>query len=281
VPEGDTIHRTAAVLRAALLGRELVGFDAPRWSGITPAVGSLIEEVRARGKHLEICFDDELILHTHMLMSGSWHVYRQGEQWRKSPKQLRAAVEVPGWTAVCFSAPIVEVYRAKDRRRHPGLGSLGPDLCDPAADLTQATARFGRFVSVETSIAEALLDQRVAAGIGNVFKSEVLWACRVDPFAPIGTIDEPTRTELLATAAEMLRANLGGPTRVTTNTTPEGLAVYGRTSRPCPRCKGAIQQRKHGEQARLTYWCPLCQLRPHSPITRDGQRVETASTIDQ
>jgi endonuclease VIII len=262
MPEGDTIHRTAAVLRSALVGRELMGFDAPRWSGIRPAIGSLVEEVQSRGKHLEIVFDDELILHTHMMMTGSWHVYRTGEKWRKPARQLRAAVEVPGWVAVCFSAPVVEVYRAKDRRRHPGLGSLGPDLCKVDVDLAKAVTRMGQIPEPDTTVAEVLLDQRVAAGVGNVFKSEVLWACRLDPFTPIAKVPEALRLELLTTAARQLRANLGGPSRVTTDRTTEGLAVYGRSGKPCPRCNHAVQLAKHGDQSRLTYWCAGCQLPP-------------------
>ena len=262
VPEGDTIFRAAAVLRSALVGRELLAFDAPRLSGPRPTIGTLIEEVRSRGKHLEIVFDDGMVLHTHMRMTGSWHVYRPGERWRKDPSKLRVGLEVPEWIAVCFSAPVVEVYRDTDRRRHPGLGSLGPDLCQPDADLALAVDRFGEYPAEGTSVADALLDQRVAAGVGNVYKSEVLWSCQLDPFVPAAEVPVETRRELLETAARMLRANLGSPVRVTAPQVAGGLAVYGRSGKPCLRCNSPIAMRKHGVHERVTYWCPTCQLSP-------------------
>jgi endonuclease-8 len=273
VPEGDTIFRAAAVLRSALVGRELLAFDAPRLSGPMPNVGTLIEEVRTRGKHLEIVFDDGMVLHTHMRMTGSWHVYRPGEKWRKDPSKLRVGLEVPEWIAVCFSAPVVEVYRETDRRRHPGLGSLGPDLCQPEPDLALAVERWGQFSIDNTSVADALLDQRVAAGVGNVYKSEVLWACRLDPFVLASAVSSETRRELLETATRMLQANLGGAMRVTAPQVPGGLAVYGRAGKPCPRCNTPIEMRKHGQHARVTYWCPTCQLVP-VPAPAEGEPVD-------
>ena len=118
----------------------------------------------------------------------------------------------------------------------------------------------GPLLRRELTTAEALLDQRVACGVGNVYKSEVLWACELDPFTPVGALDTEQRTKLIEIAAAMLRANLDTPTRVTSTGSPEGLAVYGRFGKPCLRCSTPIEVRKHGEQARVTYWCPTCQL---------------------
>jgi endonuclease-8 len=260
VPEGDTIHRSAAALRAALIGRPTMAFEAPRLGGLTPKPGAVIERVESRGKHLEIGWDDGCVLHTHMRMSGSWHLYRAGEQWRKSSKQMRVVIEVPGWQAVCFSAPVVETYRAGEFSRHPGLGTLGPDLCTEHADIDDCVVRMSMYCEPETTVADALLDQRVACGVGNVYKSEVLWACELHPFTPVGALDVGQRARLIETASSMLRANLDRPTRVTAEGTPEGLAVYGRFGKPCPRCATPIDVRKHGEQARVTYWCPSCQI---------------------
>jgi endonuclease-8 len=260
VPEGDTIHRTAVALRAALLGKPTTAFQAPRVVGLVPSPGSVIERVDSRGKHLEIGWDDGCVLHTHMRMSGSWHLYRPGERWRKSSKQMRVVIEVPGWQAVCFSAPVVETFRAGEFTRHPGLGSLGPDLCKADADLAECVRRIGVFCDAETTVADALLDQRVTCGVGNVYKSEVLWACELHPFTPVGALDEGQRTRLVEVAARLLRANLEGPNRITTVATSEGLAVYGRFGKPCLRCGTPIDVRKHGEQARVTYWCPSCQV---------------------
>jgi endonuclease-8 len=216
--------------------------------------------VESRGKHLEIGWDDGCVLHTHMRMSGTWHLYRPGEQWRKSSKQMRVVIEVPGWQAVCFSAPVVETYRAGEFTRHPVVGSLGPDLCKNDANIADCVDRIARYCDAERTAAEALLDQRIACGVGNVYKSEVLWACELHPFTPVGALDNEQRARLIEKAAELLRANLDTPTRVTASGTPEGLAVYGRFGKPCLRCSTPIEVRKHGEQARVTYWCPSCQL---------------------
>ena len=260
MPEGDTIHRAAAALRSALLGQRVERFEAPRLRGLLPQVGSTVESVEARGKHLEITFDDGIVLHTHMRMSGSWHLYRPQEKWRKRPEGARVVLQTETWLAVCFSAPVVEVYRQADRRRHPGLGSLGPDLCLPTADLIDCVERMARFSYLHEQVAEVLLDQRVACGVGNVYKSEVLWACALDPFTPIEWVDEPLRLELLETAGRLLRANL--QTEERTTLPGGGLAVYGRAGKPCRRCHGTIDVARQGDHGRLTYWCAGCQVGP-------------------
>jgi endonuclease-8 len=196
---------------------------------------------------------------------------------------MRVVIEVPGWQAVCFSAPVVETYRARSFNRHPGRGPLGPDLCRADADLPECVARMARYCERETTLAEALLDQRVACGVGNVYKSEVLWACELNPFTPMGALTVEQRTRLIETAARLLRRNLEGPARITTVDAPGGLAVYGRFAKPCLRCGTPIEVRKHGEQARVTYWCPGCQvvlplLDPgldddEAPPPDDGRRV--------
>ncbi len=262
MPEGDTIHRTAAALRMALLGKPMTAFEAPRLTGAAPAVGSVVERVESWGKHLEIGFDDGVVLHTHMRMSGSWHLYHPGQRWRKSARAARVVIEVPGWQAVCFSAPVVETYRNKELTRHPLAGSLGPDLCQAEADLGACVERMSTYVAPETTLAEVLLDQRIACGVGNVYKSEVLWAVGVHPLSQVGAVDPETRRALIDTAARLLRANLGGPERMTV---PGGLAVYGRTGKPCQRCGAPIEIARHGEQARVTYWCPGCQTLARLP----------------
>src|SRR3954471_15202809 len=123
----------------------MTAFEAPRLTGLRPTPGAMIERVESRGKHLEIGWDDGVVLHTHMRMTGSWHLYRPGERWRKGHGAMRVVIEVPGFQAVCFSAPVVETYRARSFSHHPGLGGLGPDLCRLDADLDDAVARMGRF----------------------------------------------------------------------------------------------------------------------------------------
>jgi endonuclease-8 len=156
---------------------------------------------------------------------------------------------------VCFEAPVVELLRERDLARHPRLAALGPDLCSPTVDLGEVLARLGR-LPPETEIGVALLDQRVASGVGNVYRSETLFACRVDPFARIDDLDSDVHRLLYATASDLLRRNLDGRPRTTA---PGGLAVYRKSGRPCPRCGAPIRSRRQGEAARTVYWCPSCQ----------------------
>lgn len=255
MPEGDTIHRTANRLRPALEDQPLVGFEAPRLTGDRPKIGDIIESVDAVGKNLLVRFPRHLVLHTHMKMTGSWHLYRTHEKWQEPAHLARAVLEVPEWTAVCFAAPTVRTWRDIEGQPNP-LSHLGPDLCLPDVAIDLVVARVANIAASGTSIAEVLLDQRVAAGIGNVYKSEALWACRVSPFTPVDQVDEGTRHKLFATAARQLQANLTTPTRTTV---AGGLGVYGRQRQPCLRCRTMIQIRNHGDQARSTYWCPSCQ----------------------
>lgn len=256
MPEGDTLHRTARTLRQVLAGGTIRRFEVPRLVGATPAPGTTIVGVEARGKHLLIHLGDGTSVRTHLKMTGSWHTYRPDERWRKPAHQARVVIETDDAVAVCFSAPVVEIVPSEGLDRHPELARLGPDLCREDADLGEAVSRMGEMLDPATEIGVALLDQRVACGIGNVYKSEVLHACRLDPFTPLAEIPAAQREELITTAARQLRANLDGYPR---RTVPEGLAVYGRNGRPCRRCRTPVRVRRQGEHARATYWCPSCQ----------------------
>ena len=264
MPEGDTLHRAANRLRPALAGQVLRRFEAPRLLGDRPVPGVTITEVEAVGKHLLVHFDDGLALRTHLGMPGSWQLYAEGARWTKPRHLLRALVGVDGWDAVCFSAPQVQTYRPA----HPGgplgtsldpIGHLGPDLCTVDPDLGAAVERSHRIPEPSTTVAEVLLDQRVAAGIGNVYKSEVLHRCRIDPFAPVGDVPVAARRQLLAVANRLLLANLTTTRRTTVPGPPGSVAVYGRARRPCRVCGTPIRMVRHGEQNRSTYWCPRCQ----------------------
>lgn len=254
MPEGDTIHRAASTLDRALTGRALTAFRADGLGGALPGPGTTVRGVEARGKHLLIRFDDGLTLHTHMRMEGSWHLYRPGERWRKARASARVVLETEEWVAVCFSAPIVEVVR--DERRLASVRSLGPDLTAPDPDLDEALTRMAA-TEQEREIGEVLLDQRIAAGIGNVYKSEVLHLERISPFTPLSGLEVAARRRLLERAAALLRRNL---TTVRRTTVAGGLAVYGRAGRPCRRCGSTIRRRLQGrERPRATFWCPACQ----------------------
>jgi endonuclease-8 len=256
VPEGDTIFRAARTLHDRIGGRVLVSARAPRRPDLRPPpAGTRVDHVEARGKHLLIGFDDGSWLHTHMRMRGSWHTYRPGERWRRPGRDAVVVLRVPSAEAVCFAAPIAEMLTGAELVRHPQLRDLGPDLCAPRPDVDEALRRLDD-LDPSTPIADALLDQRVASGIGNVYKSEACWTCRVEPAAPVGTIGPDLRRELLLTASTLLRRNLGGGPR---RTYAGGLAVYGAHGRRCPRCATPIVSARLGRHARTTWWCPGCQ----------------------
>lgn len=264
MPEGDTLHRAAESLRRAIGGRRMrraeirPGPSGPvRGTARPPSAGSVVETVEARGKHLLIGFGDGTVLHTHLRMSGSWHIYRPGERWRKPPRHARVVLETEDAVAVCFSAPVVELLRARDLDRHPALAALGPDLCRPEPDLDEVLRRLEELLDPGTEIGIALLDQRVASGIGNVYKSEVLFARRVSPATPLRSLQPEERRAMFATASQLLRRNLGGGPRSTVD--GGGLAVYGRAGRPCRACRAPIRSRRQGDPPRATYWCPSCQ----------------------
>jgi endonuclease-8 len=265
MPEGDTIFRTALVLRRALVGgvvRRAVAQPGPglaRVPDLSVLLGSTVVGVESRGKHLLIGFSGGRWLRTHMRMKGSWHRYRPGEPWRLPARRAVCVLETDAAVAVCFDAPVVELLTDADLARHGALRSLGPDLLAPAPNLNEAVSRLRARASVP--IGEALLDQRAAAGIGNAIKSEALFMERLDPWTPVrGFSDEELRA-VLERASGLLAANTEGGRRVTTGrrSPGEALWVYRRTGRPCRRCGTLIRDRRQGTQARTTYWCPNCQ----------------------
>lgn len=265
MPEGDTIFRTASRLGGALEGRRVERIEAPRWAGRVPEVGETVDAVEATGKHLRIGFSGGLDLWTHMRMTGSWHLYRRGERWRRSRVSMRVVIATDEWEAVCFSAPDVKfsTRSADGSVRSTPIVHLGPDLCTPDADLDECVRRFS-LLERDVTVAEALLDQRVCCGVGNVYKSEVCWAVELDPFTPVGSVPAELRRRLVEVATAQLRANLGHSARVTV---PGGLAVYGRAGKRCRRCDGVVEARVHGRHPRRTFWCPGCQLPPGADET--------------
>lgn len=262
MPEGDTVHRAAERLQHALVGREVTAFEAPRLVPPLPRPGETVEAVEARGKHLLVTFSGGLVLHTHLRMSGAWHVYRPRDRWRRSRGAARVVVRTDEVVAVCFSAPVVEVLDDRAVTRHPVLRRLGPDLCGPDPDLDEAIARMAA-ADPGRSIGETLLDQQVASGIGNVYRSEVCHLHDLDPRTPLGAVDETTRRGLISTAASLLRENLAQPRRTTVpDGRPGSLYVYGRDGRPCRRCGTSIEGGQLGaDHPRVVFWCPVCQPR--------------------
>jgi endonuclease VIII len=273
VPEADATHRAASALRTALVGKAMVRFDAPRLLGPVPRAGRRVERVESYGKHLELGWDDGLVLHTRTRRTGSWHLYRTGEPWRRPQRQLRAAVETEDWVAVCFNAPVVETYREPDRRRHPGTGRLGPDLCRADAELGQVVNLLLSYPDPEARLRDVLLDEHVMCGVGNVYRSEVLWATELSPWAHVGDVTHHDALLLVNIAARLVRWDLDHPQRPA-SVPHGGLAVYGRNGQGCPRCHETILVREVGERARLLYWCPGCQVR------LDRRHADTTPSMD-
>jgi endonuclease-8 len=255
MPEGDTIHRVVDRLRPALAGQRLVRLEVRRRVPRQPAPGTRLEAVTARGKHVLIAFDGGLTLRTHLGMHGSWQLHAAGEPWRRPAHLAREVVEVDGWEAVCFSAPTVALERVS------GAAHVGPDLCEPDVDLTACVARMDG-CAPDTEIGDVLSDQRVAGGIGNVYKSEICFACGIHPRTRLRDVDTATRYDLMRTANQLLVSNLGRGPRTTTAGPPGSVAVYQRQGERCRRCGARIEMARTGPHRRVTYWCPDCQARP-------------------
>jgi len=261
MPEGDTIARTARTLDRVLTGRPLTRAEASRVHGHMPAVGTLVTGVEARGKHLLVHFGDGRTLRTHMRMTGSWHVYAPGERWRKQPAAARAVLEVPGAVAVCFAAPVVELVPTAGLETTGPLATLGPDLTADVADVAAAVVR-ARAGDQDRDVSELLLDQRVASGVGNIYRSETLFETRLAPSTPVADLSDAALRALFETARRQLRSNLDGPGP--RRTVAGGLAVYRRAGRPCRVCGTVIATERRGEHARSVYWCPRCQVPPRA-----------------
>lgn len=265
MPEGDTIFRTAEVLRAALAGRRVTAARAQARPGLrrvpdlSRVVGATVSRVESRGKHLLIGFDNGLTLRSHMRMSGSWHRYRPGERWRRPAHEASAILETAEAVAVAFNTPVVELLTDADLRRSRSLGELGPDLLAGDFDADEAIRRLRELGTMQ--LGNALLDQRAVAGIGNVYKSEVCFLELLDPWEPVVAFEDGELRAALSTARRLLQANTRGGARVTTGSPVrgQGLWVYGRAGQPCRRCGTRIEVARQGELARLTYWCPRCQ----------------------
>jgi endonuclease-8 len=284
MPEGDTIYRTARALNRALAGKIVTGFEtalAPlaRVHDDCPITGRTVERVESRGKWCLLHLSGDLILVTHMRMSGSWHLYRREETWRLRRAHMRIVLRVSDWEAVAFNVQLAELHTARSLARSRQIPNLGPDILSPAYTAEQGAQRLAAHAAAhpDAEIAVVLLDQRVLAGLGNVYKSEVAFAAGVHPFRPIGTLTPRELQDIAAIAQRYLQANVRdgagegivtytGSRRTTHAANPgERLWVYRRHGQECRRCGTIIQSRKQGEQARSTYWCPTCQPFPASP----------------
>jgi endonuclease-8 len=254
VAEGDSILRLARRLGAALGGAVVEartpGPRRPEGRGAAALDGRTLESAESRGKHLLLRFSGGVVLHSHLGMRGSWHLYRGGERWRKPAAAAWIVLAGDGVEAVNFNGPFLRVASEAELGRDPRLARLGPDVLAPELDPARAVAGL-RGTGAATEIGEALLEQSALAGIGNIFKSEGCFAAAVSPWRQLGDLsDEQLGAIVTATRELMLAA-------VETERQPH--AVYRRSGRPCPRCGTRIRAKRQGDSARTTYWCPGCQ----------------------
>jgi endonuclease VIII len=252
--EGDSILRIARRLDETLAGRTVaVRTPGPRRPDGLPAAeldGRRLEHAESRGKHLLLHFDGDLALHSHLGMKGSWQLYRGGERWRRPAHQAWIVLQGDGVEAVNFGGSKMRIVRTAQLTRDPRLARLGPDLLADDFDPRLGASRI-RSAGPDLKVGDALLGQRLVAGIGNIFRSEGCFAARIDPRTSVGELDEDRLVSLLeATRSLMLEA-------VQTGRQPS--QVYRRAGRPCPRCGTKILSQAQGETARTTYWCPGCQ----------------------
>jgi len=261
MPEGDTLHKIARYLSPRLTQQVLVDVRMADPAAAEDCTGQRVEDVRARGKHLFIELDNGTALRSHLGMYGSWHRYAHDEEWQKPRRQASLVVATADDEYVCFNAKEVELVRTPSVRERIVHGRLGPDLIADDVAPAALVRRAREFLDGEALIADVLLDQRVAAGIGNVYKSEVLFIERIHPARPLGKTADDELARCFTTAADRLRRNLGGSKRVTRfeNDGAGRLWVYGRHGQPCLECDTPVVTKRIGRHYRGTWWCRHCQ----------------------
>jgi endonuclease VIII len=253
VPEGDTVYLAAQRLDSALSGQTVTSSDfrIPKYATVDLA-GKVIQGVRPRGKHLFFDMGD-VSLHTHFKMQGSWHLYRRGQRWRRPAHQARVILKTERWTAVGFDLPVIELVREADAV----VAHLGSDLLDENFDPADAERRI--LLQPDRPLGEALLDQTVVAGLGNVYRSEVCFLAGLDPRMPVRNVRDVG--SVLQLARRMIMGNRATGSQITTGDKRPGRQhwVYKRNGFGCRRCGTPISMARDAND-RVTYWCPSCQV---------------------
>lgn len=286
MPEGDTIFRSARALGRALVGKPITNFRSTfplltRFQDDTPIIGQSVNCVESRGKWLLIHFSGGATLATHMLMNGSWHLYRAGERWHRPARDMRIVLENRDYQAIAFTVPIARIYTAQALAREKRIPPKGSDVLGEDFDPEAAAARIRTYADEE--IGEVLLRQQVLAGVGNVFKSEICFVEGVNPFCRVASLSDKQVAALVSTAQKLVAANVledsgnmivtyrGQQRRTTHGAKPQdSLWVYNRFGAPCRRCGNPIRHRLQGADARVTFWCQSCQPMP------DGSNIDGA-----
>ena len=270
MPEGDSLYRFAARLRRALAGKEILS-AASHGPGPVPQVSRIVgtrcTDVRSQGKNVIISFDNGLALRSHLRMYGTWHVYRPGEAMSRPEREARLVLAVEDAVVVNFSAPVIELLEERALEHHRPLSQLGPDLLDDDFDAEKALKGFRAPEMALLTIGDAIMDQRVMAGVGNIWKHETLFRCGINPWLQLCELDDAELLELITTAQHLLRASVGKPNRFDLTRRPR-QHTYMRAGQPCLRCFTRIRSAPQGVDVRHTAWCPACQ--PERP----GQSVK-------
>lgn len=278
MPEGDSLYRFARRLRPVLEGQVI---QAARSHGPGPVpkveriVGATCTSVRSVGKNLLISFDNGLALRGHLRMYGTWHVYRPGEPWARPEREARLVLEVPGAVVVNFSAPVIELIEERALDHYQPIAGLGPNLLDDAFDEEEALRRFRDPARAALTIGDAIMDQRVMAGVGNIWKHETLFRCGINPWRTVAELSDNELRALISKARELLRASVGMPGPDGKPQRRPSMYVYSRAGQPCRRCYTRLRSAPQGIDIRHTVWCPKCQ-----PIV-EGQRVLPAPRTRQ
>jgi len=285
MPEGDTIFRTARALGRALTGKPVSGFRSTyplltRFHDDTPLTGQTVEQVESRGKWLLIHFSGGGTLATHMLMSGSWHIYRPGERWQQPRMNMRIVLENSEYVAVGFRVPVAKMLKAEELARALRIPAPAIDVLSEVFDAVEVEGRL--LAHSDEEIGDVLLHQEVMAGVGNVFKSEICFVAGIHPFCKVAALSLEQVRASIAVAQRLVAANVledsgdsivtyGGRKRRTTHEADPtaSLWVYGRNGEPCRRCGERVRRRIQGPDARVTFWCARCQPMPDG-TTIDG-----------
>jgi endonuclease VIII len=276
MPEGDTIRRIARALSEALPGRVLERLEIRDRGEVRELAGRRIEGVEARGKHMFIHLEGGWSLRFHLGMNGRW-VRRHVAEPRGGRAAATAALTVGDAVYACERAYGAEMVRTESLRHHPKLARLGPDLLGDPPPVAEVVARARLPAYRGREIGDLLLDQRVAAGIGNVYKSEVLFECRVHPRAPVGALGAEVLEGLFERASSLMRTNLRTRRRTTVplarrpRPSSDRLWVYGREGKPCLECGAFVERFLQGDMSRSTYFCPACQA--FEPLAPTGKTL--------
>ena len=256
MPEGDTVFRVCRALHRALAGQVLTrtDFRVPKLAGADLA-GQTVKEVTARGKHILIRTGRGMTLRTHLKMEGTWVLYKPHQRWHGPEFEIRVVLETGEWAAVGYLLAMVDLMPTGDE--HLALSHLGPDILGRDWDMNKALERIRS--KPEVSIAEALLDQRNLAGIGNLYKNETLFLRGLDPWTRVADVKD--LEAVIGLAQKLMRLNIDHAEQATTGSTRTGGQWYvmERPGKPCRRCGSLIQVANQGAPKRLTYWCPSCQ----------------------